>query len=175
MAETVRLRLGSIANAVLVTGQAYQDPKDALNEFMSNAADEYAEFGTPGQRIRIVLRRRGRYPTIAVDDQGRGMDPDRLREVAKSLFKSVKAGSDRTRGEKAIGLLAFQQIGRRADIVSRSVGSEETWCLSMERGSGTARLEREKRRARSTAGTTVYLRDIDNEVLRMLTQRKIID
>ena len=28
---------------MLVTGQAYQDPKDALNEFVSNAADDYAE------------------------------------------------------------------------------------------------------------------------------------
>ncbi len=35
--ERVRLRIGSVAKAVLVTGQAYQDPKDALNEFVSNA------------------------------------------------------------------------------------------------------------------------------------------
>ena len=30
-AEKVRLRIGNLAKAVLVTGQAYQDPKDALN------------------------------------------------------------------------------------------------------------------------------------------------
>ena len=41
--ERVRLRIGNLAKAVLVTGQAYQDPKDALNEFVSNAADDYAE------------------------------------------------------------------------------------------------------------------------------------
>ncbi len=58
-----------------------------------------------------MLKRRGRYPTIAIDDSGRGMDPDRLREVARNLFKSVKVGSDRTFGEKAIGLLAFQSWG----------------------------------------------------------------
>ncbi|MDZ7732695.1 MAG: hypothetical protein U5R31_05865 [Acidimicrobiia bacterium] len=39
--EQVRLRIGNLAKAVLVSGQAYQDPKDALNEFVSNAADEY--------------------------------------------------------------------------------------------------------------------------------------
>ncbi len=33
--EGVRLRIGSLAKAVLVTGQAYQEPKDALNEFVS--------------------------------------------------------------------------------------------------------------------------------------------
>lgn len=80
--ERVKLRIGSVARAVLVTGQAYQDPKDALNEFVSNAADEYAEIGRIGGRIRLVLKRRGRYPTIAVDDTGRGMSPDRLRQVA---------------------------------------------------------------------------------------------
>ncbi len=74
MAEKVRLRIGSLAKAVLVTGQAYQDPKDALNEFISNAADEYAEApGRRGARIRVVLRRRGRYPTVA--DRHRGARP----------------------------------------------------------------------------------------------------
>ena len=174
MAEKVKLRIGSVANAVLVTGQAYQDPNDALNEFVSNAADEYVERGEAG-RIRIVLKRRGRYPTIAVDDDGRGMSADRLREVARNLFKSVKVGNERTLGEKAIGLLAFQQLGRRMDIVSRAEGSTETWCLALERGSATARLEPERRRARPSPGTTVFLREVDREVLRMLTQRKIVD
>jgi len=50
-AEKVRLRIGNLAKAVLVSGQAYQDPKDALNEFVSNAADEYAETGRRGERI----------------------------------------------------------------------------------------------------------------------------
>ena len=37
--EKIRLRIGNMRKAVLVSGQAYQDPKDALNEFVSNAAD----------------------------------------------------------------------------------------------------------------------------------------
>ena len=45
-AERFRLRIGNMAKAVLVSGQAYQDPKDALNEFVSNAADEYVEAGS---------------------------------------------------------------------------------------------------------------------------------
>ena len=58
--ERVRLRIGNLAKAVLVTGQAYQDPKDALNEFVSNAADEYAELGSRGERVRVLLRRKGK-------------------------------------------------------------------------------------------------------------------
>jgi hypothetical protein len=173
--ERVRLRIGNLAKAVLVTGQAYQDPKDALNEFVSNAADEYAESGRQGERIRILLRRKGQRPVIAVDDVGRGMSPDRLRQVAASLFESVKVGDDRTLGEKAIGLLAFQQLGGRCEIVSRAEGSDETWVLRLERGRADAALARERRRARQVPGTTVFLSDLDAEVLRVLTQRKVVD
>ncbi len=173
--EKVRLRIGSLARAVLVTGQAYQEPKDALNEFVSNAADEYAEAERRGERIRIVLRRKGRYPTVAIDDDGRGMTPDRLREVARNLFKSVKLDDDRTLGEKAIGLLAFQQLGARCDVVSRAEGSAETWLLRLERGAATAELRPEKRRARTVPGTTVYVAELDREVLRTITQRKVVD
>ena len=103
------------------------------------------------------------------------MSPDRLRQVTQNLFKSVKAGDDRTLGEKAIGLLAFQQLAARMDIVSRAEGSDETWCLRLERGAASAQLDRERRRHRSEPGTTIYLGQLDQEVLRMLTQRKIVD
>jgi hypothetical protein len=173
--EKVRLRIGNMAKAVLVTGQAYQDPKDALNEFVSNAADDYAETGRRGERIRVVLRRKGRIPVVMIDDCGRGMSPDRLREVARNLFESTKAGDDRTLGEKAIGLLGFQQLGARCEIVSMAEGSDETWTLLLERGRADAHLARERRRTRSEPGTTVYLSHLDPEVLRMLTHRKVVD
>ncbi|MFL5800118.1 MAG: hypothetical protein ACJ77A_19575 [Actinomycetota bacterium] len=176
MAERIRLRIGNLGKAVLVTGQAYQDPKDALNEFVSNAADEYAEAVLRGSRIRIVLRRRSRYPLVAIDDMGNGMDADRLRQVARNLFNSAKASDPRTIGEKAIGILAFQQLGGRCDIVTRPVGSPQTLALRLERGSARAELDlNERRRAREAPGTTVYLSDLDPEVLRVLTLRKVVD
>ena len=173
--ERVRLRIGNLAKAVLVTGQAYQDPKDALNEFVSNAADDYAEAGLVGARIRVMLRRKGVRNVIAVDDGGRGMSPDRLRTIARNLFESAKAGDDRTLGEKAIGLLAFQQLGGRCDVVSREIGSDETWTLRLRRGEASADLARETRRARTTSGTTVYITELDSEAARVLTQRKVVD
>ena len=68
-----------------------------------------------------------------VDDRGRGMSPDRLREVARNLFESTKAGDDRTLGEKAIGLLGFQQLG--GPLRDRVPGRPEAtrpghWCSS---------------------------------------------
>lgn len=174
--EKVRLKIGNMAKAVLVTGQAYQDPKDALNEFVSNAADEYAEAERSGELIRVILRRKGRYPTIAVDDCGRGMTVEKLRSVARNLFESDKVGDGRTLGEKAIGTLAFQQLGGRLDIVTRPEGSDLTHSLRLERGRATAQLEpNERRRPRHTPGTTIYISEIDPEVLRVLTLRKVVD
>jgi len=173
-AKKIRLRIGSVKKAVLIAGQTYQDPKDALNEFVSNAADEYAETERVGERIRIVMRRRGKYPTIVIDDTGRGMSPERLEEVARNLFNSAKAGDDRTLGEKAIGMLAFQQLGAKLDIVSRAEGSAETHVLKLTRGEVNATIDREKRRVRDRPGTSIYLGHLDKEVLRMVTQRKIV-
>jgi len=174
--ERVRLRIGNMGKAVLMTGQVYQDPKDALNEFVSNAADEYAQAGLSGGRIRIVLQRRGRHPVIAVDDAGRGMDADRLREITRNLFQSAKAGDNRTIGEKAIGLLAFQQIGGRCDIITRPHGSAQTLALRLERGKPIAELDlNERRRARPEAGTTAYIGDLDPDALRVLTVRRVVD
>ena len=176
MPEEIKLRIGNLAKAVLVTGQAYQDPKDALNEFISNAADAYLAADRRGGRITVVLRRQGRHPLIAVDDNGPGMDADQLRRVAGSLFESQKEGDPRTLGEKAIGLLAFQQLGGRCDVVTRPEGGDETHCLHLDRGNTTAKLEpSERRRARVGPGTTVYLGDLDPDAVRGITLRRLVD
>jgi hypothetical protein len=56
-AEKVRLRIGNLSKTVLVSGQAYPDPKDALNEFVSNAADEYVEAVEPAGREALHANR----------------------------------------------------------------------------------------------------------------------
>ena len=59
------------------------------------------------------------------------MSPERLRDVARNLFESSKVGDNRTLGEKAIGILAFQQLAGRCDVVSRVEGSTETWAFAL--------------------------------------------
>ena len=154
--------------------------------------------GVPGpegraERVRLERRRRlrrgrpdrqadqdpaaaaGARAAIAVDDSGRGMDPDRLRDVARNLFESSKAGDDRTLGEKAIGLLAFQQLGGCCEIVSRAVGQRRDVDASTPpwrrigragpraaSGQGDERDDRVHLRARHRSG-------------RVLTQRKVVE
>ena len=124
-----------------MSGQAYQDPKDALNEFVSNAADEYLEAGTAG-RVRVVLRRRGRAPVLAVDDDGRGSARTGcVRWPATCLSRSRPA---------TVGRLVRRPSGcspisssARCDVVSRAADSNETWVLRLTRGEANAQLEQE--------------------------------
>ncbi len=114
-AEQVRLRIGNLAKAVLVTGQAYQEPKDALNEFVSNAADEYAQSERRGERIQVVLRRRGRYPVIAINDVGRGMSQV-LRVLTQRTvvdYLRLRRGPALARGDYEIEIV--EGLGRARD------------------------------------------------------------
>ena len=99
----IRLRIGNLAKAVLVSGQAYQDPKDALNEFVSNAADEYAEADRTGERIRVLLRPgASRLPTVAPDPnpgEGRSrFDP----EQGTRLFNDTHADDLMVKDSEAV-------------------------------------------------------------------------
>jgi len=170
-ARKSRLRIRNLAKAVLVSGQAYQDPKDALNEFVSNAADEYAEQierGTHSDRTAA----QGTVPAIIVDDVGRD-GRERLREVARSLFESSKVGISNP----------WREGDRHACLSTARTAC--TWCLvrrTVRRRGLAARAREGHSHSRAGAasssagaGTTVYLSDIDPDVLRVLTQRKVVD
>src|SRR5213075_3027864 len=86
------------------------------------------------------------------------------------------AADARTLGEKAIGLLAFQQIAARCEVVTKTDDDTRTHSLRLERGSRHAMFEvDERRRQRVQSGTTVYLLDLDPEAAKVLTQRKVVD
>ena len=59
--------------------------------------------------------------------------------------------------------------------MSRAAGRDETWTLRLRRGEASAELVREKRRARATSGTTVFVSELDSEASRVLTQRKVVE
>ncbi|MDQ6946202.1 MAG: hypothetical protein M3256_07990, partial [Actinomycetota bacterium] len=60
--------------------------------------------------------------------------------------------------------------------MTRAADSPATASLCLKRGSANATLDpHERRRRRDRPGTTVYLLDLEPDVLRMLTQRKVVD
>jgi hypothetical protein len=74
--EQVKLRIGNLAKAVLVSGQVYQDPKEALSEFVSNAAADDVEAGRSGERIRIPRRTPRRYAPPGGGDRPAAVETD---------------------------------------------------------------------------------------------------
>jgi len=156
-------------------GQLYKDPRDAINEFVSNSADEYILANIAHGVIRIRLVRSGRSPYVVVSDHGRGMSTTKLEQIAKSLAVSDKALDARTIGEKGIGIIGFQAVADRCDIVSRAQAQEDTWCLSLTAGSLDFPLELEKKRRRGIPGTDVYLYGITKENWRLFTRIRLRD
>lgn len=116
--EEIRLRIGNLAKAVLITGQACQGSQGCPQRVRLQRRRRVCEAGRQGERITVFFRRQGRHPLLALYDSGRGMDADRLRQLARSLFDSSQAGDGRTFGERAIGILAIQQLSGRCEVVT---------------------------------------------------------
>jgi sensor histidine kinase regulating citrate/malate metabolism len=109
-------------------GEVYHDPRDALAEFVTNAADANAS------KIQVFLKRHAKEPCIQISDNGGGMAHDDLKYVTENIGKSLKRFDPKTAGEKGIGILGFQKFAEQCDIVSSSNACEETLCLYLRIG-----------------------------------------
>jgi anti-sigma regulatory factor (Ser/Thr protein kinase) len=163
-----RLRIGDLDKAIYHLGNVYDDPRDALAEFVTNAIDADAE------HVIIRLNRRARVATIEVQDDGSGMTSQELDRVANHLCDSVKADDERTVGEKGIGVLGYQEIAEKCELVSRAKGEQNTHVLRLRRGTSMYDIARaEKRHQLEIPGTTVRLVGIDKQRMRQFTLAKI--
>jgi hypothetical protein len=174
----IPLHIANLGKGLRYLGQVYGDPRDALNEFVSNAADEYAQAGSAGRTIRILLRRSGRGPRIVVSDEGRGLTQPRLEAIAGHLCESEKAAlleTDQVIGEKGIGILAFASFAGQCDIVTRAEGEQTTLRMRLRRGAETCEIGEETERRRLRPGTDVYLAGIGAEVWRVFSIPKLTE
>lgn len=142
--ETVPLAIGNLTNAIDLLGNVYNDVRDALNEFVANAYDEIVLGNIPDGIVQVKLLPTARPSRIVITDNGRGIQREDLVRVARSIADSDKPGSttpsQQVIGEKGIGILGFQTLAERCQIISRHVSASETWSLEFVRGQGTAAL-----------------------------------
>jgi len=115
-----------------------------------------------------------------VTDNGRGISREGLLRIARNIAKSIKpeeaTPSMQVIGEKGIGILGFQALAERCQIITRHERAEETWCLELVKGSPQARLSAvDKRHLLSIPGTEVHLIGIDEPTFRVLTLPKLVD
>ncbi len=90
-------------------------PRDAVREFVTNSLDARV----PNSIENILVMVLPREKRIVISDDGVGMNYKELTALPMNIGYSKKAGDVDTRGEKALGLLAFGSLGSRMHILSK--------------------------------------------------------
>ncbi len=164
--ETGDLQIGDVTKAIFHLGNVYEDPRDALAEFVTNSIDARAS------RIFIRLHRRGDTGSIEIEDDGEGMTLHDLRRTAVSLCDSMKADDERTVGEKGIGILGYQEIASGCEILSRTLADPETHALHLRTRTRKYSIT-DAAKKRPIQGTVVRLTGIDKSRMRQFTIPKV--
>lgn len=178
--ETVPLAIGNLTNAIDLLGNVYNDVRDALNEFVANAYDEIVLGCIPQGVVQVKLLPSAKPPRIVIADNGRGIPREGLVRIARSIADSEKLASatpsQEVIGEKGIGILGFQTLAERCQIVSRHFSTPETWCLELVKGKSTASLRPLDRGSLlEIPGTEVHLLGVDERTFRVLTLPKLVE
>ena len=174
--EKIGFQIANPRKAMEYLGEVYRDPKDAINEFVSNAWDEYSEAGVSNAHIIIKLQRSGKRASVMISDYGRGMSRERLRQLPKEICESEKALSKKatTIGEKGIGILGYRAIGKQLRLISRAKGSSETCILTLDTDESKASLIRATgAQRRDLSGTDAVISGISKENFRLITVPKL--
>lgn len=164
--ETGELQIGDVNKAIFHLGNVYDDPRDALAEFVTNGIDARAG------HIFIRLHRRGSSGSIEVEDDGDGMTLGDLRRIAVSLCDSIKAEDERTVGEKGIGILGYQELASGCEILSRTANDPDTHTLRLRKGIREYSIS-DVAKNRPIQGTVVRLTGIDKTRMRQFTIAKV--
>lgn len=164
--ETGELQIGDVGKAIFHLGNVYEDPRDALAEFVTNSIDARAT------HIFVRLHRRGASASIEVEDDGEGMTLPDLRRIALSLCDSIKADDERTVGEKGIGILGYQEIADECEITSRTAVEPASHVLRLKKGTRKYSIA-DAVKKRTIQGTSVRLTGIDKSRMRQFTIAKV--
>lgn len=151
-------------NVMRLLGEVYEDIRDALGEFISNAEDAEAS------AVRMHLLGRSR---IVVEDNGTGMTREELRTVPTRVGDSIRALQEGKIGEKGIGILGFQAFADRCSIISRARGSKGTWKLSLVAGDPRFRVS-SVAHGLPRSGTQVVIAGIRTGRTRVFAKKSLI-
>jgi len=156
------IEIGDIPNILKLLGEVYDDPRDALAEFITNSIDAKAT------KIMIEINKNKKNPYVLISDNGIGMTENDLERIAKNIGLSIKRGMNDTVGEKGIGILGYRNIGESLKIISKTRLSTP-YSLTIE--SGHFRIEKD---TLESVGTNVYIYKIDTKS-RLISQGKLTE
>jgi anti-sigma regulatory factor (Ser/Thr protein kinase) len=144
------IEIGDLDNVLKLLGEVYDDPRDAIAEFITNSIDAKAT------EIVVEINKKSRNPYISISDNGFGMDEKELERIATNIGYSIKRLESGTVGEKGIGILGYTNFGNEMKIIS-STKSSKTHSLFVRGSQYKIKEEGE----RKFAGTDVYIHGID--------------
>jgi len=164
---------GQKTNILNLLGSVYNDPRDALKEYIANSLDADAN------NIVVDLSKR-KAGTIVIRDDGVGMDRQKLHSVPDRVGLSDKLLMGNRIGEKAIGILAFYSLGANSMVIWSQTDARpiDSHCLLFNSGDSNPIFDPDEEPKTNTwikdmRGTVVELRGIPQDVARVLTLEKV--
>ena len=177
----------------LMVHSVYSDKEIFLRELISNAADacdrlRYRAIAEPdlldgeaGFRIRIEVDKEAR--TIAVADNGEGMDREELAENLGTIARSGTAAfADRLTGDArndvaligqfGVGFYSAFMVAEKVRVVSRAAGAEEAFAWESD-GRGEFTVSEAEREVRGTE-VRLHLREGEDEFLEPARLRSVV-
>lgn len=173
-----------------VLANVCRNPQEALRQFVENAADAIEQAKTGEGHISLKISLKPQYTvsgngqaelllqSIAVQDNGVGMTPEKMRQVLNRIGDSEKINLA-LRGEQGIGLLAFALIAEELHLASTATEGSPSSCLVLKRPwlkKGYAEvIEHCKAHEHTHRGTVAYLEGILPAVALQLSKARIKD
>lgn len=179
-----RVRLHTGTGVFQVLANVCRSPQEALKQFVENSADATEQAETEEGSITIRLRhtppdngqKKGLLESIAIEDNGAGMTPDKMRQVLHRIGDSEKMNLA-LRGEQGIGLLAFALIAQELHLASSAAEGSPSRCLVLKRPwlkRGFAEIvEQCPAHQHSQRGTVAHLSGILPEIAPQLSPQHI--
>ena len=169
-----------------VLANVCRGPHEALRQFVENAADAIEQAKIDEGSIRLTLKyappgngsREGTLRSIAIQDNGVGMTPQKMKQVLNRIGDSEKINLA-LRGEQGIGLLAFALIAQQLHLASAADEGSPSRCLVFKRPwlrRGYAEVtEHCPAHEHTHRGTIAYLEGILPEIASQLSKERIKD
>ena len=178
MSEIIPITFGDIQQRTSILnllGGVYNDPRDALKEYVANSLDADATSIV----VDLSQRKNG---TLEVRDDGTGMDEQKLRLVPEKVGLSDKLLLESRIGEKAIGILAFHSLGADSLVLWSRTDAKpaDPHCLRFKKGDPNPVLDPDDETRmhpwlKSMSGTAARVQGMPSDVARVLTIDKVRD
>ncbi|MBL0887718.1 response regulator [Myceligenerans indicum] len=136
-----------------------------------NLLGNAVRFSPPGSTVRVTTKPVGDTVEVRVDDEGRGIPPDKLESIFRR-FEQVDASDTREQGGSGLGLAIARSIverhGGRLWAVSDGEGHGSSFRFTLRRAVPHAAPARPRPQEAASVATRVIVVDDDPEVVEVL-------